>query len=87
MRRFFFTIDEGYNRLHGDGLTTARGYFGTSATPVFIAAGEGILKNFATKRVIRQVDVVPTICALLGVRVPNECEGAPVYQILEEAEE
>ncbi|MBR0186077.1 MAG: alkaline phosphatase family protein [Synergistaceae bacterium] len=83
----FFTIDEGYNRLHGDGLTTARGYFGTSTTPVFISAGDGLKKNFATKRVIRQVDVAPTISALLGVRVPHECEGAPVYQILEEAEE
>ncbi|MBR2209606.1 MAG: alkaline phosphatase family protein [Synergistaceae bacterium] len=82
----FFTIEEGYNRLHGDGLTTARGYFGTSVTPVFIASGEGILKKFRTERIIRQVDLAPTISVLLGLRVPHECEGAPIYQILEETE-
>ena len=37
----FFTVEEGYNRLHGDGLSTSGGYFGTSVTPVFIASGGG----------------------------------------------
>ncbi|MBR1672933.1 MAG: alkaline phosphatase family protein, partial [Fretibacterium sp.] len=82
-----FTVDEGYNRLHGDGLTTARGYFGTSVTPVFIAAGGGILKGRTTRREIRQVDLAPTISTLLGLRVPQECEGAPIYQILEDGHE
>ena len=35
-----------------------------------------------SKRVIRQVDVAPTIAALLGMRMPAQCEGAPIYQIL-----
>lgn len=78
----FFTIDEGFNRLHGDGLTTARGYFGTSVSPIFIAAGQGIRQAFTTDRVIRQVDVTPTISVLLGTRMPAQCEGAPIYQIL-----
>ena len=80
----FFTVEEGYNRLHGDGLSTSSGYFGTSVMPVFIASGEGIKQNFTTSRVIRQVDLAPTISNLLGLRVPNECEGAAVYQILED---
>jgi predicted AlkP superfamily phosphohydrolase/phosphomutase len=80
----FFTIEEGFNRLHGDGLTTAEGYFNTSVSPVFIAAGKGIKSNFITERVIRQVDVTPTIAVLLGTRIPSQCEGAPIYQILEE---
>lgn len=46
----FFTIEEGFNRLHGDGLTTAKGYFHTSAAPIFIGAGQGIKKNFLTDR-------------------------------------
>lgn len=50
---------------------------------VFAAAGPGIKENYATERVIKHVDVVPTIATLLGVRMPNECEGAPVYQIFE----
>lgn len=78
-----FTINEGYNRLHGDGLSTCEGAFGTSTKPVFIAAGSGIKENEVTNRVIRQVDVAPTISCLLGIRVPKDCEGAPVYQILE----
>ncbi|MFV0527111.1 MAG: alkaline phosphatase family protein [Lachnospiraceae bacterium] len=79
----FFTIEEGFNRLHGDGLSTAEGYFDTSVTPVFIAAGNGIKKSHTTQRVIRQVDVAPTVSALLGVAFTAQCEGAPVYQILQ----
>lgn len=78
----FFTIDEGFNRLHGDGLSTAQGYYHTSTTPVFIAAGSKIKTGYQTDRVIRQVDVAPTIAQILGVRMPEQCEGAPVYQIL-----
>lgn len=77
-----FTINEGYNRLHGDGLSTARGAFETSTTPVFIAAGRGIQENVTTERRIRQVDVAPTIASVLNIRVPANCEGAPIYQIL-----
>lgn len=80
----FFTIEEGFNRLHGDGLTTAKGYFHTSTSPVFIAAGEGIKNNFITERIIRQVDVAPTIAVLLNTKIPAQCEGAPIYQIFSE---
>ncbi|HML37869.1 MAG TPA: nucleotide pyrophosphatase, partial [Bacillota bacterium] len=69
---------------HGDGLTTAEGYFNTSVSPIFIAAGQGIKNSFITDRVIRQVDVAPTIAILLGARIPAQCEGAPIYQILSE---
>ena len=49
---------------------------------IFAAAGSGIKENFKTKRVVHHVDVTPTIAALFGIRVPHECEGAPIYQIL-----
>jgi len=81
----FFTIEEGFNRLHGDGLTTAEGYYSTSVSPIFIAAGTGIKSGFITDRVIRQVDVAPTSAILLGVPIPAQCEGAPIYQILSES--
>jgi len=29
------------------------------------------------------VDIAPTCAALLGVRFPAQCEGAPIYQILD----
>ena len=41
-------------------------------------------KNHKTDRVIRSIDVTPTVAALLGLRMPAQAEGAPVYQILEE---
>ena len=79
-----FFLEEGFNRLHGDALSTQKGYFDTSVSPIFIAAGKGIKENFTTDRVIRSVDFTPTIAVLGGVRMPAQCEGAPVYQILEE---
>ena len=51
--------------------------------PIFIGAGPGLKKGFYTDRIIRQADFAPTVAALGGVRMPKQCEGAPVYQILD----
>ena len=75
---------EGYNYDHCDGLSTCYGEQDTSLSPIFIAAGKGLKKGFETERIIRQVDLVPTVAVLGGVRMPAQCEGAPVYQILEQ---
>lgn len=75
---------EGYNIDHGDSLSTTEGYGDTSVSPIFIAAGPGIKAGCKTERVIRQVDLAPTIAVLGGVRMPAQCEGAPVYQIFTE---
>ena len=75
---------EHYVTEHGQGLSTYRGYYGTSVSPIFIAAGKGIIHDDDVKRTIRQVDVAPTVAELLDVRMPKNCEGAPVYQIMEE---
>ena len=77
-----YFVEEGHNRIHGDSLSTTLGYYDTSVSPIFIAAGPGLKQGYTTDRVIRQVDVVPTMAALLNIRVTKECEGAPVYQIL-----
>lgn len=79
-----YWLEEGFNRVHGDSLSTLKGHADTSVSPIFIASGAGIKQNFYTDRVIRQVDVAPTIAVLGGVRMPRQCEGAPVYQILAE---
>lgn len=52
--------------------------------PNLYCSGPGLKESFETDRVIRQVDLAPTCCVLAGVRLPAQCEGAPVYQILEE---
>ena len=81
-----YFLEEGFNRLHGDALSTTEGYFGTSVSPIFFAAGAGIKKGIYTERIIRQVDVAPTVAAILGIAIPAQCEGAPIYQILEDGE-
>ena len=78
-----FWLAEGYNLDHGDSLSTTKGVGGSSVSPIFVMAGPGIKENFRTDRVIRQVDVAPTVAYLGGVRMPRECEGSIIYQILE----
>ena len=77
-----YFIAEGFNRIHGDSLSTYQGYFSSSVSPIFIAAGKGIKQGY-TDRVIRQVDVAPTIAALVGTRMPHQSEGSVVHQILD----
>ena len=48
-----------------------------------VSAGKGIKENFRTNRVIREIDLAPTVAAIGGVRMPRNCEGAPVYQIID----
>ena len=76
--------EEGFNRIHGDSISTFYGHADTSVSPIFMAAGPNIKKDYVTDRVIREVDVAPTVAVLGGVRMPAQCEGAPVYQILED---
>lgn len=77
-----YYIAEGYNADHSDSFSTINGACGTSVRSIFMAAGKGIKANYRTSRIVKHVDVTPTAAALLGVRMPNDCEGAPIYQIL-----
>jgi Uncharacterized conserved protein len=79
-----FFIEEGFIKVHGDSLSTHKGYANTSVSPIFIAAGQGLKKGEYVKRVIREVDVAPTVAILGGVRMPAQCEGAPIYQIFDQ---
>lgn len=86
MGDIIYFLEDGFHRVHGDSWTTRRDHGGhhTSVSPIFVVAGSGVKPGCKTDRVIRQVDVAPTIATLLGVRMPAQCEGAPVYQIIEE---
>ena len=77
-----FFLKEGNNRVHADALSTAKACCDSSLSPIFVSAGTGLKKGY-TDRVIRECDIAPTIATLLGVRMPAQCEGAPVYQIVE----
>ena len=77
-----FFLAEGHTGDHGDSLSTTYGVEDTSVSPIFFVAGQGIKEGYKTTRMIREVDFAPTVAVLGGVRMPHECEGAPVYQIL-----
>lgn len=78
-----YFLADGYNGDHADGLSTCIGLCDTTLASVFMAAGQGIKHNVKFDRMVRHVDVVPTACMLLDIRMPHECEGAPVYQALD----
>ena len=40
-------------------------------------------KGETIARPIRNVDIVPTLCHLVGNRMPKEVEGGIIYQALE----
>ncbi len=77
-----YFIADGYTGDHADGLSTCLGVCDTTDASVFMAAGAGI-KHITFERTVRHVDVAPTVCTLLGLRMPHECEGAPIYQLLD----
>ena len=79
-----FFVHEDFVRDHGESLSTAEGYADTSVGPIFVAAGAGIKEGYEMQLFPREVDVTPTAAVLLGMRIPAQCEGAPVYSILSE---
>jgi predicted AlkP superfamily phosphohydrolase/phosphomutase len=79
-----FFIEEDFVKVHGDSLSTHGGHANTSVSPIFLAAGKGLKKGAYVDRVIREVDVTPTLAILAGVRMPAQCEGAPLYQVFDE---
>lgn len=78
-----YVIAEGYTDDHGDSLPTFLGTNDTTVASIFVAAGKGIKENVKTDRVIKHIDVAPTVALLAGVKMPAQCEGAPIYQILD----
>lgn len=79
-----YCMAEGYEHDHDDSMATALGECDTSAGPIFFGAGPGLKKGFETTRMIAQVDVAPTIAAIMGLRMPADCDGAVIHQIIED---
>ena len=79
-----FFVHDDFLRDHGEGLSTAEGYADTTLSPIFVAAGAGIKEGFEMALFPREVDVAPTAAVLLGVSIPAQCEGSPIYSILSE---
>ena len=74
-----------FDGAHGKQLPTARlGIGGQHCT--FIMAGAGVKEGVALHRQVRAVDVAPTLCYLLGVRMPAQVEGGVAYEALEDTD-
>lgn len=79
-----YWLADGYEYDHSCCMATATGEGDTSVAPIFIGAGPGFKAGFETERILRQIDFAPTVAYLGGVRMPAQCEGAIMYQIMDE---
>ncbi len=80
-----FCYADEYGSQHGpqfpsatDGMGDMRGLFALS--------GPGIRKGHVLERNVNLKDLVPTVCYLMDLPVPADCEGAVVYQALDDAD-
>lgn len=78
-----YAMEGSYAYLHGQHLPTTQ--FGISSLrSLFVMAGPGVKHGVRLDRTIWLQDVVPTACYLMDLPVPRDCEGAVVYQALED---
>lgn len=68
---------------HGRQITTGEYGIG-SMKGLFIAKGPNIKKGAIVERTIWLTDIVPTICYMMDLPVPKTCEGAVLYQIMDD---
>jgi len=78
---FQLTKNFGFEHAHAPNDVTNQGY---SLDCLCLLSGAGIAENKTITRTIRAVDVVPTICHICGIPVPQDVEGGIIYQALAE---
>ncbi|HEX30286.1 TPA: hypothetical protein ENG04_09425, partial [Candidatus Poribacteria bacterium] len=78
-----YAITPDFGGQHGPHLPTARFGLG-DLRGLFVMSGPGVKKGEILKRTVHLEDVVPTICYLAELPVPEHAEGAILYQALED---
>ena len=78
-----YCVDERYAYTHGQQLPACKLGIG-SMRFLLIMAGGILKKNVHLQRNISLVDITPTICHIMKIPVPRDCEGAIIYQALED---
>ena len=68
---------------HGRHIASSEYSIG-SMKGLLIMSGPGVKRGVKLERVVNIVDVVPTLCYLARLPVPEHCEGAVIYQALED---
>lgn len=79
----FFQLTRNFGMEHANtpNDVTNEGY---SVGCLCVMAGAGFKQGQFIKRPVRNVDIVPTLCHLVGNRMPHDVEGGIVYQALSE---
>ncbi len=79
----FFQLTKDFGFEHGNSFqcVTNEGY---SLGCLCVLAGMGLKKGEFIDRPIRNVDIVPTLCHLVGNRMPKHVEGGILYQAFDE---
>lgn len=80
-----YAIDPHFGMEHGYFLPTATFGIGSMQT-LCIMAGPGVKRGATIERTVWLTDIVPTVCYLAELPVPAQCEGAVLYQALEDPE-
>ncbi|MDD9302268.1 MAG: hypothetical protein HUK40_07935 [Desulfobacter sp.] len=78
-----YAVHPEFSGQHGNILPTARWSVGT-LQPLLAFQSPGIKSGFRMERACNLWDVVPTACYLTGLPVPEQTEGAVIYQLLED---
>ena len=68
---------------HGQHLPTAEFGIGSLAA-LFMMKGPNVKKNCLLERTMWLTDIVPTVCYLMDLPVPNDAEGGVIYQALQD---
>lgn len=78
-----FCYADEYGSQHGPQFPSATQGMG-DLRGLFALSGPGIKKGHVLERNVSLKDLVPTVCHLMGLPVPADCEGAVVYQVLDD---
>lgn len=78
-----YALHAQYGHEHGQGLPSAR--FGRgSLEATILLSGPGIKRGFRHEGITGIQDVVPTLCYMADIPFPSGCEGAIIYDALED---
>ncbi|MHB1131640.1 MAG: alkaline phosphatase family protein [Chloroflexota bacterium] len=78
-----YALDPRFGKEHGNFLPTAQIGIG-DMHGLFIVAGPGVKQGETLARTVHLTDVVPTMCHLMELPIPEQCEGSIIYQALED---
>lgn len=78
-----YAVNPKYCSQHGNIWMTEKFGIG-SLHALFSFTGPGIKKGFRLQRTCWITDLVPTLCYLLDLPVPEQCEGSVIYQLFED---